>query len=228
MNIVLLPGLDGTGELFARFQQALPDRLDSKTVVYPFKEGLGYDVLTEYVLDVLPTDSAFVLLGESFSGPIAVNVAAGNVPNLKGLVLVNTFLQNPRPLLLKLIDFVPDRIMRQPPKKILQWMLKNAERNAVSVEELFATVSSLSPSLIRTRLASVSKLDVRAVASAVKVPVCIMQSTFDAAVSKPIAKQLVSAFSNSSVQTLDTNHFLLQSMPNKAAQIVDAFIDSRC
>jgi len=228
VNIVLLPGLDGTGELFSRFEKALSGAHEVKTIVYPFKEGLGYEVLTEYVHDVLPTEQAFVLLGESFSGPIAVTVAAGKVPNLKGLILVNTFLENPRPLLLKFMDFIPDRLVFEPPKAILQWLLKNAEQGAVDAEELRSTISSLSPSLVRTRLSSVAKVAVHAQASKVDVPVCILRSERDAAISQRIASQVIQTFKKSTVQKFNTNHFLLQSMPNQAAQVVEEFIHSRC
>ena len=38
-----------------------------------------------------------MLLGESFSGPIAAAIAAAPPPGLRGLILCATFLRNPRP-----------------------------------------------------------------------------------------------------------------------------------
>jgi len=135
MKIVLLPGLDGTGDLFSHFRRALPQTYNVQTVMYPFKEGLGYDVLAEYTADVLPVNEPFVLLAESFSGPIGVAMAAEQLPQMKGLILVNTFLSNPNALLLALSVLLPNGLLKQPPRFVLNWFLSRAENNAMDVAD---------------------------------------------------------------------------------------------
>ena len=71
MKIVLLPGLDGTGELFKPFIDSLPPGIEPILVSYPPKEKLGYGELSDYVMSRLPKDEEYLLVGESFSGPIA-------------------------------------------------------------------------------------------------------------------------------------------------------------
>ena len=85
--LVLLPGLDGTGKLFSEILKALEGRVATLIVDYPKDVSLGYDELE--VLKVrcaaLPDDRPFVLLGESFSGPLAIRIAAHPPPGLCGL-----------------------------------------------------------------------------------------------------------------------------------------------
>jgi surfactin synthase thioesterase subunit len=83
MRLVLLPGLDGTGELFEPFLKALPSSLTSQVVSYPTEQYLTYKELVSLVQRVLPHKEPFVLLGESFGGPLSIEVAASSPPNLR-------------------------------------------------------------------------------------------------------------------------------------------------
>src|SRR5579859_1384445 len=97
--LLLLPGLDGTGKLFAAFLRALGPGVESRVVEYSPDEPLGYEELELRVRAALPRDRPFVLLGESFSGPIAMRIAAYPPPELAGVILCGTFARNPYPLL---------------------------------------------------------------------------------------------------------------------------------
>ncbi len=93
--LVLLPGLDGTGKLFAEFLKALDSSIGTLVVTYPKDVPMNYDQLEALVTAALPTDRPFVLLGESFSGPLAIRIAARRPEFLVGLVLCVTFARNP-------------------------------------------------------------------------------------------------------------------------------------
>jgi thioesterase domain-containing protein len=70
--LVLLPGMDGTGELFAPFLAALGPDQAVVVVRYPTDRELGYAELEQVARAALPVDQPFILLGESFSGPVAI------------------------------------------------------------------------------------------------------------------------------------------------------------
>src|SRR5262245_59650840 len=97
-SLVLLPGMDGTGDLFAPLLTALPPSLPAKVVRYPTAEPLGYAQLDGVAKAALPPADDFVILGESFSGPLAISLAAEPPSNLKALVLCCSFARNPRPV----------------------------------------------------------------------------------------------------------------------------------
>lgn len=98
--------MDGTGELFAPFIAALGDEFEVRVVRYPGDHCGGFEGLEQIARAAIPGDRPYVLLGESFSGPIAISIAASAPGELKGLVLCCTFARNPRPGLAALKPFV--------------------------------------------------------------------------------------------------------------------------
>ncbi|WP_222432862.1 alpha/beta fold hydrolase [Caenimonas sedimenti] len=112
MTLVLLPGMDGTGELFAPFIAAYGGA--TQVVRYPPTAVLNYAGLEEVARSALPRGEPFVLLGESFSGPIAISLAASRPPNLLGVILCCTFARNPRPFLGPFRSLLPMLLASRP------------------------------------------------------------------------------------------------------------------
>src|ERR1700730_8223328 len=97
--LVLLPGLDGTGKLFVDFIRALGGGAECRVIGYSPDEPLGYEELEARVRAALPGDRPYLLLGESFSGPIAMRIAANAPARLVGVILCGTFASNTYPWL---------------------------------------------------------------------------------------------------------------------------------
>src|SRR5262245_7139152 len=87
--------MDGSGLLFDEFVSELGYR--SIIISYPTDEPLRYEELEQHVRRRLPTDEPLILLAESFSGPLAIAIAASPPPQLKAIVLVCTFARLPVP-----------------------------------------------------------------------------------------------------------------------------------
>jgi pimeloyl-ACP methyl ester carboxylesterase len=98
VRLLLLPGMDGTGRLFAPLQAALPPWLPAVTVSYPPDQPLGYDGLLPLVEAAAAGLGEFVVVGESFSGPLALMLATQRPPGLRGLVLCASFVRFPLPV----------------------------------------------------------------------------------------------------------------------------------
>jgi pimeloyl-ACP methyl ester carboxylesterase len=94
-KLVLLPGLDGTGVLFADFVGALPKEWQTATVRYPLGRCLSYSELEGLVRAACSISEPFMLLAESFSTSLAIKYAASNPVNLEGLVLCAGFATSP-------------------------------------------------------------------------------------------------------------------------------------
>jgi pimeloyl-ACP methyl ester carboxylesterase len=86
--------------LFADLVTAIPDAVD--VVRYPGNLGCFVDI-SELVRSRIPQSEPFVLLAESFSTPIAIQFAATNPPNLKGVILCAGFAASPVPGLRRVI-----------------------------------------------------------------------------------------------------------------------------
>jgi pimeloyl-ACP methyl ester carboxylesterase len=89
-SLLLLPGLHGTSELFARFVNAAPGNIKTIPVDYP--AGLwSFDDLEPFAREKLVDPS--VVLAESFSGPIGVRIASDD--RVRALVLCSSFVSSP-------------------------------------------------------------------------------------------------------------------------------------
>ena len=89
MRLVVLPGMDGGASLSARFRGLMSEAHEADGVEYPTHEKWGYERLTEHVRAVLSASAEpTVLLAESFSGPVAIRLAATPPRHLVGVVLV--------------------------------------------------------------------------------------------------------------------------------------------
>ena len=86
----MLPGLDGTGALLEDFAAALAGHFDVEVIAYPHDELLGYSQLCGLVRMRLPQQD-YVLIAESFSGPVGLALAAERPAGLKALVLCASF-----------------------------------------------------------------------------------------------------------------------------------------
>ena len=91
MRYLLLPGLDGTGKLFEPFTKHTPHDSGCVVASYPTDRKLSYPECAELIVSDFIPDDEFVIVAESFSGPVAVLVASTRPSTLVGVVLCNTF-----------------------------------------------------------------------------------------------------------------------------------------
>ena len=68
-KLILLLGMDGTGELFADFIKALPVESEAEVLRYPADRFLSYKQLMALAQSVLPASEPFVLVAEFFDAP---------------------------------------------------------------------------------------------------------------------------------------------------------------
>ena len=85
IHVVLLPGLHGTEELFKPFLDNAPSDLELSVVSYPVNQVLSYEALTDIVQERLRGKAPAFLLGESFSGPVALRWLLVNPKDWPGL-----------------------------------------------------------------------------------------------------------------------------------------------
>lgn len=145
IQLVLLPGLDGTGRLFAPLIKALAVHgIAARVIGYPAHESLGYAELERRVRAQLPDARSFVLLAESFSGPIALRIGAAPPDTMKGLILSTTFAARPTSLLGPLAGGVRWARLR-PPMFLLEWFLRQLPISARIGWALAHRSSTLAP-----------------------------------------------------------------------------------
>lgn len=88
-DVVLLPGLHGSCALFSSFVALAPSWARCRPLALPTVGGQSFNEIAEALLAELRPLEGFVLLGESFSGPVAARLAARLGQKVALLVLCN-------------------------------------------------------------------------------------------------------------------------------------------
>ena len=223
--LVLLPGLDGTGILFEPLRAALGPTVDTIVVRYPADPTLGYQELQSVAQSALPTDRPFVLLGESFSGPIAIRLAASSPPGLRGLVLAVSFASNPYPLLGWMRWCMPAGSTRSARHGMRYVMMLGNERPPALMPLIDQSQAAINGGIIRKRVVEMLGVDSRADLARVDVPVLSIRARRDRLV--PASNGRIIDATARTVRRVDIDgpHMLLQARAAEAAGHIRRFMD---
>jgi pimeloyl-ACP methyl ester carboxylesterase len=224
ITLILLPGMDGTGELFEPFVQALNPNIKTKVVSYPKTEVLSYAELIKLASTYIPPNQPYILLGESFSGPIAIALAAQADSQLKGLILSCTFARNPRLQLSKLSFLVPTFPINKLSFSLMSKLLMAKFNNTKIRQRLFDAVTSVASKVIRARLDAVIGVDYTEMLGNLNLPILYLQGKNDYLVPSTAGRYITEQAKNVELIELNAPHLLLQLAPIEAAACVQAFI----
>jgi len=222
--LVLLPGLDGTGLLFADFAASFGSDVKIIVVSYPTDAAVGYSELEPVARSFLPKDQPFFLLGESFSGPIAISIAASRPPGLLGLVLCCSFARSPRPALAVLRPLLAVAPVAALPLALLSFFVLGRFASSALRRSLAESLAQVSPSALRARARAALSADVSASLPCVGVPVLYLRASEDRVVPRSAAQSIVALAPAAKVLEFPAPHFLLQVLPSQAAVAVREFM----
>ena len=227
MKYLLLPGLDGTGKLFKPFTAHAPSGSSSDVVSYPVDHELSYPECAEFIMAGFIPKEPFVIVAESFSGPVAVLVASANPSALLGVVLCNTFVFRAA---WRGFSYLPWAWLYRLP---LTWFsvglhltgFKHASR---FVGPIRAANASVLPRIRASRLRSALNVDVRDRLAGLGVPVMYLRGIHDRLVFWHCVRQVEAAHPSTVVVRVPGPHLLLQVEPHRSWQEVSSFVSSNC
>jgi pimeloyl-[acyl-carrier protein] methyl ester esterase len=224
MKLVLLPGLDGTGILFEPLLRALPEELIPIVQSYPGDVALSYDELLPIAQSALPVSEPFVLLGESFSGPLALRIAAVNPPGLTGVILCASFVRNP-------VRFFP-RACRSLIQPFLfgswpPWFRCRALFVGYASHAMFELVERahriVTAEVMAARAREIVTVDAEAALSACRVPLLYIAGARDRLVPEYNRRRIKQIKPSVKVVVLPSPHMVLQNVPQAAAEVIAEF-----
>ena len=226
VSLVLLPGMDGTGRMFTPLVRALREWVNPVVVPYPADRPLDYAGHLGLVRRALPADRQLVLLGESFSGPLALMAAAEN-PNVRGVILCASFIRSPLPSFLSRLAFlVTPRTVRLAPWRIRRRMLLGREGSDVARALLDSIHGTVSPAVMAARARSILALDCTEALRSCPVPLLYLAASNDAIVTRRSLARIRQVRPDLPVATLDGPHLILQQAPDAAARVIEHFISA--
>ena len=220
--IVLLPGLDGTGRLLADVAAALAPDYDVAIIAYPTQEPLSYDALVAYVRQRLP-QRPFLLLGESFSGPVALRLAAEAPPLLEAVVICASFARLDialKPMLAALAGIVSPRLV---PTALLGRLLAGGRAQPALLAGLRRCLSDVAAPVLAARLREALRVDLPAAGVAVGQPLLYLRATDDRLMPASAPDTVAAIARDMHITAIRAPHFLLQSEPARCADAIRAF-----
>src|SRR5260221_7491714 len=183
---VLLPGLDGTGDLFAPFVQSPGNNFTCHVVSYPRAELLNYQQLMPRIRGVMPWDQSYTLVAESFAGPLALQFAAAQPEHIKAIVLVASFASNPIHPLLEWARFlVKDSWLQNPlSHSMLKKFFFADDCPSGLAGQILESIRSVRSDVLAHRLRLALETDVSQLLRSCEKPILYLAGTHDKIVGK--------------------------------------------
>lgn len=227
MHWVLLPGLDGTGLLFEPLRAALPKDIESSIVSYPSQTPHSYQELGQVVADVLPKNSIYALIAESFSGPIAIRVAAAAPVPPCALVLCASFARCPvGPLSVAVLQAMSGLLSRlRPPEWFVRRYLLGEDVPTRLIESFYRALASVSTPVLRSRLDALLRVNVVHDLAALSMPILYIQGSRDRLVREQSLCVVRECSNRVQVAVVNAPHLVLQREPGRCVQLITRFFD---
>ena len=223
-TLVLLPGLDGTGDLFEPLLARLAPSIEPVVVRYPLAEPLGYEALTAVARRALPPTGPYLILGESFSGPIAAQLAAERPGDFRGLILCASFVSSPMAHLRPfewLLDLGPVR-------SLARWLAPRTLLGRFETPELRAllrrTLSRLPRSVLVARIRAVLAANSIAAFARCRAPTLYLQGTEDTLLPLSCVDEICRLAPKTRIVKIAAPHCVLQCAPDEAARAISEFL----
>jgi pimeloyl-ACP methyl ester carboxylesterase len=223
---ILLPGMDGIGR-FRSFREALGAGVDCRALSYPPDLPLGYDALTERVRESLQEEADYALIAESFSGPIAIRLAAERPAGLRALVFAASFCRPP-------VHGVPRAILQglgpslfriRPPLFLVKHFLLGSGASQRVVDDLYASVDQVSAETFALRLQEILRVNVCSKLAEVSVPLLYLRATRDRMVGESGLEAVRARCPHLELHQIEAPHMVLQTHPAAAVAAIRDFLD---
>jgi len=227
VKYLLLPGLDGTGKLFEPFLASAPANSSCEVVSYPIDRQMSYAEHAKSVCTNLIPGEPFVIVAESFSGPVAVLVASAQPPNLVGLVLCNTFVYRAA---WRGFSYLPWAwLFRFPVTTLTTGIHLTGFRKASRfVSSIRAANANVSPNVRAHRLRAALNVDVRERFGSLETPVMYLRGLHDRLVFSSCVRHVKDARPSTIIVHVPGPHLLFQVEPERSWQEVSAFVSNKC
>jgi pimeloyl-ACP methyl ester carboxylesterase len=226
-TLLLLPGLDGTGRLFAALLPELEQHFLLRPVAYPRDRVLGVDALAEHARGFVPPASRYAIVAESFSGLVALELAREPPPGLTAIVLVAAFVRSPFPWFLRApLRAGAEILVRLPAPRwpLARWLTGG---DATLAADVRTAIASVRPTVVAERLRMLTRVDARRDLALCRAPMLYLAGQKDRLVTRSHTQELTSLRPDITVRELPAPHLVLQTQPKRAAAEILQFVSGQ-
>lgn len=222
-TLILLPGLDGEGLFFNGLTRELGHSVPTQRILYP-RDMSHYQALADWVLTQIDPEEPFILLGESFGGPLAMTIAQQRPQNLKGLILVCSFSEGPPGWAARLLArFYPWLIRRPSAARGINAMLFNGSSIA-RAQEILDCLLRTPHETIAARIVETSRVSLSHFLEKSNLPMLILTAKRDRLLWRDYPVQTLLACRKLTIANFNTAHPVLEYVPKSAAKLISRFI----
>jgi pimeloyl-[acyl-carrier protein] methyl ester esterase len=223
-KIILLPGMDGTGDLFRPLLSVIPSNVSTRVISYPTDQALSYRALFDLIVEQLSGEREMVLVAESFSGPLALQFAAQHPSRIQAVVLCATFVHSPVPRALRY--FVSPPLFRVPvPAAVVRRLMIGPGADASLVRQVQRAIRRVRPRVLAQRMRDVLRVNAEDALRQCAAPILYIAARQDAQVPASAIERIRAIRKDVRVATLDGPHLLLQAKPAECWRVIAAFLN---
>lgn len=223
-RFVLLPGLDGTGDLSREFASALSVLGQVELLAYPADRALGYAALCDELGAAARVDGDCVIVAESFAGPLGLALAAQAERAPRALVLSASFAVCPLPWLRRLAPMTHWLPVHGLPRFLVDALLLGPWATPDWSRRITAALARTPAAVLRARLRAVLAADWRQDLRRLRCPVLYLQATADRVIPAYAARCIAAERPDLVRVRIDAPHFLLQAAPQPAVAAIARFL----
>lgn len=219
-----LPGLHGSAELFAGVKSAVSSGVTVECIDLPCQGDQHYAILSAWLDEHLLAGRPRLLIAESFSGPIALRLAALRPDEVCGVVLAASFCDAPINPGIALLPLRP-LFMVKPPLQALRHFLIGDDASNDEVTQLRSVIQKTPSGTLASRVRTVLELQEQDNPPLPDVPMLILQAQDDNLVPWDAQQRLEACYPEASVHWVESPHLILQQHPKQCLQCIENFAE---
>lgn len=225
-KFILLPGMDGTGKLFKPFIEQFTNPDDIRIISYPTDRYIPLDELVNFVTSQLPKNKPLIILGESFSGPVAISLASKSDLDIYGIILVATFAKYPLSIFKLFSRFIPLSLLFRlpiPDFLIRRYCFANFSTELLN-ETLRDSIKSNLPRVLAQRAHEGARVNVSNLLTEIKIPCLLISACNDKLVPDGAMQYLNTRLPDTRWVKIDGPHFILQTQPKACLDAIKQWL----
>ncbi len=223
-TLLLLPGLDGTEVFFQPLIATLPTWVRPVVVTFPTAGANGYADLLPLAEAAVADIDNFYILGWSFSGPLALMLAAKEPQRTRGVILSASFIRPPLPILpwvrfaigTPIVTLI--RLARRTPGLIPGRWSEQFKRDKA------ATWGRVPAEVLAARAQAILTVDARDALCACSAPILYIAGSHDRVVPHRNAEAIIREGSKTQIVIIKGSHLAMYTNPAAAATAITGFL----
>ncbi|WP_444996646.1 serine aminopeptidase domain-containing protein [Aliikangiella sp. IMCC44359] len=222
IELVLLPGLDGTGELFKPFLEKMSG-IQITQIKYPLNKKLTMQQLIKYVRSQMP-EGPCILLAESFSGTIGYQLALDSSLQIQKVIFVASFISNPNKKLLLFTRVLPiEWLFRlQLPHCLINYFCFNNRASPAMLALFRQAILSVDSKVLAQRVRILATL--KPPTKPLNKPCLIITAINDRLLSNFAKQQLIEYCTDKKLILMQGPHFILQTQAEDCATQITHYL----